>query len=336
MIVLFRVALLLTVMAFSYHLYKVLYRKNVIEKMVNDFETNYQKRQELEEKIRREEGNVIKKGFIHHIDMMIERSRLRKKIPFLTTELYLVISIIVGLACFILSKLFIQFWNDFETNYQKRQELEEKIRREEGNVIKKGFIHHIDMMIERSRLRKKIPFLTTELYLVISVIVGLTCFILSKLFIQFWVINVLIGIIAVFGMYLVIYYSSGFNFEKIDDQIIIAVFGMYLVIYYSSGFNFEKIDDQIITLINDIENFSNVSNDIVTIFENVADYLDDPLDEYFMEFVQYSRETGDIEGAFKNIEGKLENEKLQNLFKNLEIASRNRANYKELMKEARR
>lgn len=233
MIVLFRVALLLTVMAFSYHLYKVLYRKNVIEKMVNDF----------------------------------------------------------------------------ETNYQKRQELEEKIRREEGNVIKKGFIHHIDMMIERSRLRKKIPFLTTELYLVISVIVGLTCFILSKLFIQFWVINVLIGILAVFGMYLVIYYSSGFNFEKIDDQII--------------------------TLINDIENFSNVSNDIVTIFENVADYLDDPLDEYFMEFVQYSRETGDIEGAFKNIEGKLENEKLQNLFKNLEIASRNRANYKELMKEAR-
>lgn len=233
MIVLFRVALLLTVMAFSYHLYKVLYRKNVIEKMVNDF----------------------------------------------------------------------------ETNYQKRQELEEKIRREEGNVIKKGFIHHIDMMIERSRLRKKIPFLTTELYLVISVIVGLTCFILSKLFIQFWVINVLMGIIAVFGMYLVIYYSSGFNFEKIDDQII--------------------------TLINDIENFSNVSNDIVTIFENVADYLDDPLDEYFMEFVQYSRETGDIEGAFKNIEGKLENEKLQNLFKNLEIASRNRANYKELMKEAR-
>ena len=89
MIVIFRVALLLTVMAFSYHLYKFLYRKNVIEKMVNDFETNYQKRQELEEKIRREEGNVIKKGFIHHIDMMIERSRLRKKIPFLTTELYL-------------------------------------------------------------------------------------------------------------------------------------------------------------------------------------------------------------------------------------------------------
>lgn len=233
MIVIFRVALLLTVMAFSYHLYKFLYRKNVIEKMVNDFETNYQKRQELEEKIRREEGNVIKKGFIHHIDMMIERSRLRKKIPFLTTELYLVISIIVGLACFILSKLFIQFW----------------------------------------------------------------------------VINVLISILSIFGMYLVIYYSSGFNFEKIDDQII--------------------------TLINDIENFSNVSNDIVTIFENVADYLDDPLDEYFMEFVQYSRETGDIEGAFKNIEGKLENEKLQNLFKNLEIASRNRANYKELMKEAR-
>ena len=233
MIVIFRVALLLTVMAFSYHLYKFLYRKNVIEKMVNDFETNYKKRQELEEKIRREEGNVIKKGFIHHIDMMIERSRLRKKIPFLTTELYLVISIIVGLACFILSKLFIQFW----------------------------------------------------------------------------VINVLISILSVFGMYLVIYYSSGFNFEKIDDQII--------------------------TLINDIENFSNVSNDIVTIFENVADYLDDPLDEYFMEFVQYSRETGDIEGAFKNIEGKIENEKLQNLFKNLEIASRNRANYKELMKEAR-
>ncbi|MDY3374688.1 MAG: hypothetical protein SOX50_15595 [Terrisporobacter othiniensis] len=233
MIVIFRVALLLTVMAFSYHLYKFLYRKNVIEKMVNDFETNYQKRQELEEKVRREEGNVIKKGFIHHIDIMIERSRLRKKIPFLTTELYLVISIIVGLACFILSKLFIQFW----------------------------------------------------------------------------VVNVLVGILSVFGMYLVIYYSSGFNFEKIDDQII--------------------------TLINDIENFSNVSNDIVTIFENVADYLDDPLDEYFMEFVQYSRETGDIEGAFKNIEGKLENEKLQNLFKNLEIASRNRANYKELMKEAR-
>ena len=223
MIVIFRVALLLTVMAFSYHLYKFLYRKNVIEKMVNDFETNYQKRQELEEKVRREEGNVIKKGFIHHIDIMIERSRLRKKIPFLTTELYLVISIIVGLACFILSKLFIQFW----------------------------------------------------------------------------VVNVLVGILSVFGMYLVIYYSSGFNFEKIDDQII--------------------------TLINDIEN----------IFENVADYLDDPLDEYFMEFVQYSRETGDIEGAFKNIEGKLENEKLQNLFKNLEIASRNRANYKELMKEAR-
>lgn len=198
---------------------------------------------------------------------------------------------------------------NIELKYKNRMKAEEERKRVEGNRIEKGFFKEIDKMIERSGILERFHFLNTELYIFITVITSILVYFISQLIIGFWAYSLIISILVLF-----------FSF---------------LFIYYLSGINFEKIDNGIIGLLNNIENFSIASKDIVTIFENTIPFLDNPLQRYIADFVNMSKSTGDIKEAFLLLEKKIENERLIDVFKNLEISSRHNANYTEIIKESR-
>lgn len=197
----------------------------------------------------------------------------------------------------------------FEERYKKKIEIEEKRRSVEGNLTKNKFLNNFDEMLDRSGLKEKFSLLNSETYVLSTLLIALLFYLVSKIIYNYWVFNLLISIAICFISYLIIYYRSGIVFEKIDNNIM--------------------------SFINNIENFSTTSKDIVSIFEEVIPYTEDPLTRYIREFVNTAKISGDVRGAFEKLERRMENDKLVTLLKNLEIASRHSANYTEIIREAR-
>ena len=232
------------------------------------------------------------------------------------------IKIIIYLGLFLLAAInayrIIKFWLDnkitkkvidnFEESYDKRCSKSDKQKLVEGNIEETNILRSLDIMINRSGIREKYSFFTTEVFITLTIMIVISTYFLSKFINNYWGFNLLISMFA--GL------------------------ACYFSIYYLSGISYEKIDSQITNFINYLENFATTNVDIVTIIEKTAFYMEDPLKSYLEKFVTESRQ-GKIKLAFQNLADKIENVKFQQLIKNLEIASRHEANYKEVVSESR-
>ncbi len=196
-----------------------------------------------------------------------------------------------------------------DEKYNKRKEERERIYLEEGNQEDESFFYRLDLIIERSGLRYKFKNLTTEIYLTLVITLTLVGFIVaSKLG------GILLGVAAI---------------------TVIIVFS-YGVIYILSSKNHEKIDDSIIPFINLLENYATSDSDIVNIMGNVCQYLEDPLRSYIEEFCDEAITSGNPSKAFMNLEVKIANRRLKSIIRNLEICSKNEANYDVIIQDERR
>ncbi len=232
------------------------------------------------------------------------------------------IKIIIYLGLFLLAVInayrIIKFWLDnkitkividsFEESYDKRCSKSDKQKLVEGNIEETNILRSLDIMINRSGIREKYSFFTTEVFIALTIVIVVSTYFLSKFINNYWGFNLLIAMFA--GL------------------------ACYFSIYYLSGISYEKIDSQITNFINYLENFASTNVDIVTIIEKTSFYMEDPLKSYLEKFVTESRQ-GKIKLAFQNLVDKIENVKFQQLIKNLEIASRHEANYKEVVSESR-
>lgn len=196
----------------------------------------------------------------------------------------------------------------FENRNKRKKLLQEEKRINIGNTEEVGVINKFNIMFERTGITKRIPSLTSEIYIIITLIIAMLIGFTSKLFCGYWAINLLASLVSIFVMYFIIYYLSGIAYERVDSQII----------------NF----------INYLDNFSTSSSDIVSIIENTTVYMEGTLKDYLTEFVMESKQ-GQGKRAFRNLQARIENVKFQQLLKNLEIASKHDANYKEVISEAR-
>lgn len=197
-----------------------------------------------------------------------------------------------------------------EKRYDDRRSKNEKIYLEEGYIDKTSVLDRLDILIERSRLKESIPFITSEIFIIIMVFTSILAFFISKFFIyDFWAINLGIAVLISIGFYLVLYIASSRTYERIDN---------ILLLY-----------------INNLENFSGSINDIILLFEKVIPYTKEPLRQYTEDFVNEAK-SGDINLAFRNFEKKIENRRFKNIIKNLRISSRHEANYEQVLGEARK
>jgi Flp pilus assembly protein TadB len=200
-------------------------------------------------------------------------------------------------------------FNITEFSYNKRKKNKEKIRIEEGNVKDKSFINNIDLLIERSHIKEKLPFFNTEIYISLNIILAFTGFIIGSILARYWLVGVIIGMLLIIALYSILYIISGINYEKIDKEVL--------------------------TFVNIMENHSGTNDDILTIMEKTFPYLRNPLKEYIEKFCDESTRTGDITTAFRKLELKIENERVRDIIRNIEICSRHESNYQEIIRDTR-
>lgn len=208
-----------------------------------------------------------------------------------------------------IEKSVVKVFSATETKYKNRKAIEEAKMLEDGNQEKKSFIYKLDLMIERSGLRKKMPFLNTEVYLGLTIIVATLGYIIATLISGVWLLGAVV--------------------------IMITVIIAYGIIYILSGIAYEKVDKTILTFVNILENYSGANDDIVSILGKTYPYLENPLKEHVEDFYNEVNSSGDTTRAFRNLEAKIENERFKEIIRNLEICSRHEANYQEIIKDTR-
>lgn len=192
---------------------------------------------------------------------------------------------------------------------EERQDKEKQLLKEEGNQEKVEFLYHLDMMMEQSNLKKWLPFLNTEFYILGAIIAGAGAVLLTESLTGMWIC----GILTMLG-------------------IMVAA---YLLIYILAGINYRRVEKNIITFCNLLENYSKSNDDIVSIFRYTVPYLEEPLKAYVMDFTSEAYNTGDIGTAFKNLTSKVEHEKFRDIIRNIDICSRHEANYEAIIADNR-
>lgn len=208
-----------------------------------------------------------------------------------------------------IEKSVVKMFSATENNYKTRKAMEEAKRLEDGNQEKQSFIYKLDLMIERSGLRKKMTFLNTEVYLGLTLMVAVLGYILATLISGVWLLGAVV--------------------------VMLTVIISYGIIYVLSGIAYEKIDKTILTFVNILENYSGTNDDIVSILGKTYPYLENPLKEHVEDFYNEVNSSGDTKRAFRNLEAKIENERFKEIIRNLEICSRHEANYQEIIKDTR-
>lgn len=234
-----------------------------------------------------------------------------------TLRVLLMISLVTfvnGLVDYIRSnraieKTAIKIYKVADKKYKERKEERERIYLEEGNIEEKSIFYKLDLMIEWSGLRNRFKNLTTEIYLtIVSTLVVLGFFIGSKIG------GLLLGV----------------------GLLVLVIINSFGIIYILSGKNYGKIDKEIIPFVNLMENYAVSDNDIVNIMGNVYQYLEEPLRGYIEKFYDEAINSGDCSRAFMNLENKIENARLRSIIRNIEICSRNEANYDVIIQDERR
>ncbi len=185
----------------------------------------------------------------------------------------------------------------------KRKQKEETLRIEDGSQEKASLFYRIDVSLAQSGLTKKFPFLSTELFLGI-VIVSIAATFMAG--IQY---SMFAGMTAAF----------------------LAGFVYYAIVYLLMAANYKRTEKQIVNFVDMLKNYSRTSDDILTIFKNVSLYLEEPLKSAVNECCAEAAATGDLSAAMIRMSIKVEHKEFKKIVANLEICSRRKANYSEVI-----
>lgn len=192
-------------------------------------------------------------------------------------------------------------FKSFNEKYEERQIEKEARELYEGSIEEDTLIQKIDILFIRSGIKKYLPFMTTEILIIVSVLAALTA-------------SVVITIINGFWLYVI-------------GAFITTLLAIILILKIMAKTTFDKIDNELLNLINRLRDASNYNNSIVTIFEDSIPYLNGPLKNYSIDFITECKSGVLQEEAFRNFTKKVENKRLKNLLKNLQICSTGNENY---------
>ena len=205
--------------------------------------------------------------------------------------------------------------NNIYTMYKKMSEDDrirlERERRERdihGLVEKHDFLDRINSELIYSGLREKYTWITTELYIMINIILMALSFLLATV-----LSNIFIGLIVV---------------------IIIFLVNRFIIMFLGNRRN-RHTEEAMLQLMNIIDNFSKSSDDIVTIIEHTSRYIPEPLSGSLYRCAVKARNSGDASGALDDLRDEVKNKYFKVMIKSLEISSRHTAEYSSIIQDCR-
>lgn len=191
---------------------------------------------------------------------------------------------------------------------RKRADEERRKRDIHGEGNDKDILSRIDEILNYSGIKDKIPWLTTELFIVLALL--------------------LIAIIST-----IVLLTFGLIQGLLSAVIIFAVIRLSIVLL--SVYRSKLIDEQLLQFMNIIDNFSKTSNDIIDIFEKASLYIQDPLRNQIYQAVQKARNAGSKEIALKDLQDNVKNKHFKMLVRNLDTSSNFENNYSDIVEDCR-
>ncbi len=178
-----------------------------------------------------------------------------------------------------------------------------------GTMGRKGFIAHIQDNLEYSGIDLRINGMTPELYIVIMAVISSILFAVLCMVSGRWYV----GAAGV----LILWTASEYIFSKLRD------------------YRYRKEEEQLLALVNCIENCAAESDDIIYILERSGSMVEGPVRDELIRAA--AKVKSGVQGgiAIGGLEHRIEHDFFRTLIRNLEISSRNNANYREITAQCR-
>ena len=190
-----------------------------------------------------------------------------------------------------------------------REEVGRRLAALYGNMGKKGMIAHITDNIEYSGVSSILPGLTPELYILIMLMLSAAAFVLTGVISG----NIYYGIPAATAPWVV-------------SEMLFSLLRNY---------RYRREEEQLLTLVNSIESSAAESDDIIYILERAAAMTAGPIHDELWHTVTMVKSGLQGTVALGQLESRIEHAFFKTLIRNLEISSRNNANYREITMQCR-
>lgn len=198
--------------------------------------------------------------------------------------------------------------SSIEVNERKRfVKNREQLARAERSY---SFWNRMDRQLAYSGMRHRIPWMSAEILILVSIALGVGVFLLSMSFTR----DILLSILAVMGLW-----------------------GMEVgMLKIAKGISMKGVDRDLLKFLDFLGNYSITSGELTGIFGQISKYLGEPLRSTLEECVVEAQTTGDLSVALLAMEDKIEHPKFCELVRNMEISIRYCADFDLLVKSSRR
>ncbi|MGN9163427.1 type II secretion system F family protein [Clostridium sulfidigenes] len=206
-----------------------------------------------------------------------------------------------------IEKKIIDLVGNINSKYEQRI-----IEAKESSYIKKNKnkkLDYLDDLIIRTKVREYAPFFTSEILILISIVVAIVFFIAVNSISKNQILKV--------------------------EAIILGLMLPSLIMEQIATNVFDSIDDKILLFIDTAINFSTSKNELLFILENTAEYLTGPLKAIISQLANELKRGVPLHVAFENAASKTDNVRLKEILKNLCIVAQEDADYKGTLESAR-
>lgn len=114
----------------------------------------------------------------------------------------------------------------------------------------------------------------------------------------------------------------------------ILLAGVFYVNLLRAG-NLNRTEKELMPFLNIVDNFSKTEQDLFQIFDLATPYVREPLQSALKECGMHAQATGNRSEAIRDLIYQVEHPKFREMIQNLEICSRNEANYTKIMGDMR-
>ncbi len=197
---------------------------------------------------------------------------------------------------------------------EKREAAYQRQYEEEGLIEKVSLIQRWDQMYSQSMIQHHIPSLNAQLYASLLVVIASVAGIAGLVMFHR---RPGIGIFAGLGIFGLIVFGGMFYVNLLRRQ------------------KWMQTEKELVPFLNIVDNFSKSENDLFQIFEMAVPYLKGPIKTALAECGNHASATGNRMESIRSLLYHIEHPKFREMIQNLEICSKNQANYTSIMGDMR-
>ncbi len=227
--------------------------------------------------------------------------------------MWIVLGILIGILIYLIHKKFKDnnVWENvvkkYKGNHDKKLGREASFISKFGSIENKSLFYKFDRLVLTSGIKRFIPWMNGERYLLI-------------LFLVFAA-----GIIEGFE-----FTGNGFITLFIGAAQFVL---LYVILLYMAGKTYNQIEDSTSVFVSILSNHAKGSTDIVTIMQNTLVSMEGPIRDLIQRFLIDCERTGNVDVAFDYMKESVENRQFQTIVVNLKNCMHYQANYEEVLNQ---